>query len=82
MFNKWQYDVCHVTGMVRFFLLNKTDKFIYFDNSGEIISEKDKCRTCNGRKTVQEQKIIEVKVTPGMRENEKITFYGEGDQEV
>lgn len=37
---------------------------------------------CNGRKTVQEQKIIEVNVTPGMRDNQKIVFYGEGDQEV
>uniref|UniRef100_A0A915CWI0 Chaperone DnaJ C-terminal domain-containing protein n=1 Tax=Ditylenchus dipsaci TaxID=166011 RepID=A0A915CWI0_9BILA len=48
---------------------------------GEIINEKDKCKKCNARKTVQEQKILEVKITPGMRDNQKIVFYGEGDQE-
>lgn len=48
---------------------------------GEIINEKDKCKKCNGKKTVQDQKIIEVKITPGMRDNQKIVFYGEGDQE-
>jgi DnaJ-class molecular chaperone len=49
---------------------------------GEIINEKDRCKTCSGQKTVQEQKIIEVNITPGMRDNQKIVFYGEGDQEV
>ncbi|KAI3421957.1 DnaJ sub A member 2 [Globodera pallida] len=48
---------------------------------GEVVDEKDRCKKCVGRKTVQEQKIIEVKITPGMRENQKIVFYGEGDQE-
>jgi DnaJ-class molecular chaperone len=49
---------------------------------GQIIDEKNKCRKCNGRRTVQEQKILEVAITPGMRENEKIVFQAEGDQEV
>ena len=49
---------------------------------GEIINEKDKCKKCNGRKTTQEQKIIEVKISPGMRNMQKIIFYDEGDQEV
>jgi DnaJ family protein A protein 2 len=48
---------------------------------GEIINEKDKCRKCNGQKTVQEQKILEVNVMPGLRDNQKIIFHGEGDQE-
>ncbi|KAI1719280.1 dnaJ central domain-containing protein [Ditylenchus destructor] len=48
---------------------------------GEIINEKDKCKKCSGMKTIQEQKIIEVKITPGMRDNQKIVFQGEGDQE-
>uniref|UniRef100_A0A1I8BSU8 CR-type domain-containing protein n=1 Tax=Meloidogyne hapla TaxID=6305 RepID=A0A1I8BSU8_MELHA len=48
---------------------------------GENIDDANRCKTCHGRKTVQEQKIIEVKVEPGMRENQKIVFYGEGDQE-
>ncbi|KAI6237114.1 hypothetical protein M3Y95_00230900 [Aphelenchoides besseyi] len=48
---------------------------------GTLVDEKDKCRRCNAHKTVQEQKIIEVNITPGMRDNQKITFYNEGDQE-
>jgi len=48
---------------------------------GEIINEKDRCKKCDGRKTVQEQKIIEVNIMPGMRENQKIVFSNEGDQE-
>lgn len=52
------------------------------NGEGTIINEKDKCRRCNGRKTVQEQKILEVSITPGMRENQKIVFHSEGDQEV
>lgn len=51
------------------------------NGEGEKINEKDRCKTCNGRKTVQEQKIIEVNITRGMRENQKVIFYGEGDQE-
>lgn len=49
---------------------------------GTTVNEKDKCRKCNATKTVQEQKILEVSITPGMRENQKIVFHGEGDQEV
>ena len=48
---------------------------------GETIDDANRCKTCQGRKTAQEMKIIEVKVEPGMRENQKIVFYGEGDQE-
>jgi len=47
---------------------------------GEIIDNKDRCATCNGKKTVEEEKIIEVYVDKGMREGQKITFSGEGDQ--
>lgn len=49
---------------------------------GNIINDKDRCKKCNGKKTVQEQKIIEVVISPGMRDGQKIVFYGEGDQEV
>ncbi|CAD5224787.1 unnamed protein product [Bursaphelenchus okinawaensis] len=51
------------------------------NGEGEIINEKDRCKKCVGKKTVQDQKIIEVNITPGMRENQKIVFYNEGDQE-
>merc|ERR1712137_1089130 len=39
------------------------------------------CNTCKGKKTVKETKIIEVEIDRGMREGQKITFSGEGDQE-
>jgi len=48
---------------------------------GERINPKDKCKTCNGKKTVRERKILEVHVDKGMRDGQKISFTGEGDQE-
>jgi DnaJ-class molecular chaperone len=52
------------------------------NGQGQIIDEKNKCRKCDGKRTIQEQKILEVNITPGMRENQKIMFHAEGDQEV
>jgi DnaJ family protein A protein 2 len=48
---------------------------------GSTIADKDKCNTCSGNQTVTEQKVIEVNITPGMREGQKIVFHNEGDQE-
>lgn len=48
---------------------------------GERISPKDRCKHCNGKKTVPERKIIEVHIDKGMQDSQKITFSGEGDQE-
>lgn len=48
---------------------------------GEMINEKDKCKKCRGKKTVKEDKILEVHVDKGMKDRQKITFDGEGDQE-
>lgn len=47
----------------------------------KIIVEKDKCKTCQGKKTVREQKILEVHVEKGMEDGQKITFSGEADEE-
>ena len=49
---------------------------------GELINEKDRCKTCHGKKVTQESKNIEIVVGPGMRDGEKITLHGEGDQMV
>lgn len=49
--------------------------------SGEIISEKDRCKHCSGRKTVRERKVLEVHIEKGMRDGQKIIFTGEGDHE-
>ena len=43
--------------------------------------EKDRCKHCQGRKTVKERKILEVHIVKGMRDGQKITFNSEGDQE-
>ncbi|NXG73417.1 DNJA1 protein, partial [Baryphthengus martii] len=48
---------------------------------GERISPKDRCKSCTGRKIVREKKILEVHIDKGMRDGQKITFHGEGDQE-
>ncbi|KAH8117153.1 hypothetical protein DFH11DRAFT_1573396 [Phellopilus nigrolimitatus] len=48
--------------------------------TGEIINHKDKCKTCNGKKTIQEKKMLEVHVDKGMKGGQHITFAGESDQ--
>jgi DnaJ family protein A protein 2 len=50
------------------------------DGSGEIIKEKDRCKTCNGKKTVQERKMLDVHIDKGMKDGQAITFAGESDQ--
>ncbi|ELW64075.1 DnaJ like protein subfamily A member 1 [Tupaia chinensis] len=46
---------------------------------GEQISPKDRCKSCIGRKTVREKKILEVHIDKD-KDGQKITFHGE-DQE-
>jgi len=47
---------------------------------GQIIKDKDRCKTCNGKKIISERKVLEVFIDKGMKDNQKITFTGEGDQ--
>lgn len=47
----------------------------------EVFPEKDKCKGCHGKKTIRDRKILEVHVDKGMRDQQKIVFTGEGDQE-
>jgi len=47
---------------------------------GEVINEADRCKPCNGKKTINETKVLEVHIDKGMRDSEKIVFRGEGDQ--
>ncbi|ESN90299.1 hypothetical protein HELRODRAFT_185206 [Helobdella robusta] len=47
---------------------------------GEVIHEKDKCKACQGRKVIKENKILEVHIDKGMKDGQKIMFRGEGDQ--
>ncbi|CAG2101413.1 unnamed protein product [Medioppia subpectinata] len=48
---------------------------------GEVVNERDRCRTCNGKRVTNETKILEVNVDKGMRDEQKVTFRGEGDQQ-
>ena len=48
--------------------------------TGEVINLKDRCKTCNGRKTVSEKKMLEVHIDKGMKGGQTITFRGESDQ--
>ncbi|RXN17356.1 dnaJ -like protein [Labeo rohita] len=50
------------------------------NGEGEVISEKDRCKKCEGKKVVKEVKILEVHVDKGMKHGQKITFGGEADQ--
>uniref|UniRef100_UPI00358E60E1 dnaJ homolog subfamily A member 1-like n=1 Tax=Myxine glutinosa TaxID=7769 RepID=UPI00358E60E1 len=48
---------------------------------GARINSKDRCKHCVGRKVVREKKILEVAIDKGMKDGQKISYYGEGDQE-
>ncbi|KAG8505363.1 DnaJ subfamily A member 1 [Galemys pyrenaicus] len=48
---------------------------------GEQSSPKDRCKSCNGRKIVQEKKILEVHIDKIMKDGQKIVFHVEVDQE-
>ncbi|PYI03652.1 hypothetical protein BO78DRAFT_399662 [Aspergillus sclerotiicarbonarius CBS 121057] len=50
------------------------------NGEGEIIREKDRCKKCNGKKTVVERKVLHVHVDRGVKNGHKIEFRGEGDQ--
>lgn len=57
----------------------KVFKWFLYD-LGEVISEKDRCKKCEGKKVIKEVKILEVHVDKGMKHGQKITFGGEADQ--
>ena len=61
-------------------LLRNLDYSLSFHSLGEVIKSKDKCKDCNGNKTVEESKILDVFVDKGMANGQKITFESEGDQ--
>lgn len=50
------------------------------NGEGEMIREKDKCKQCNGKKTVVERKVLHVHVDRGVQSGTNIDFRGEGDQ--
>lgn len=48
--------------------------------SGEQISEKDKCKDCNGKKVVKEKKVLECQIDKGSPHGQKYVFHGESDE--
>lgn len=50
------------------------------NGEGQIIRDKDKCKNCHAKKIVTEKKVLNVNVDKGMKDGQKITFRGEGDQ--
>ncbi|KAA0724291.1 DnaJ -like protein subfamily A member 4 [Triplophysa tibetana] len=48
---------------------------------GERFNSKDRCKNCNGHKVERKKKILEVHIDKGMKDDQRITFHGEGDQE-
>ncbi|CAN0112486.1 unnamed protein product, partial [Discosporangium mesarthrocarpum] len=47
---------------------------------GKVINERDKCKVCMGKKTVKERKVLEVNITKGMKNGQKIVFHGEANE--
>ena len=47
---------------------------------GDIIRDKDRCKTCGGEKTHQEQVDLHLNIEPGFRHGDRIVLEGAGDQ--
>lgn len=50
------------------------------NQTGEKIREKDRCKKCNGKKVEKQRKILKCEIDKGMKDGQKLTFAGEGDQ--
>jgi len=51
------------------------------DGQGTIIPAGSKCKTCKGKRTTKEKKVIEIQIDKGCPSDFKKVFYGEGDHE-
>jgi DnaJ family protein A protein 2 len=47
---------------------------------GEIINERDRCKTCHGKKTIDQKKKLEIVISPGSKHEQQLRFPGESDQ--
>ncbi|PHH85583.1 hypothetical protein CDD83_213 [Cordyceps sp. RAO-2017] len=48
--------------------------------SGKLYKEKDRCKKCKGKRTVQEKKVLEIYIPRGSMQGERIVLEGEADQ--
>ncbi|ODV94208.1 hypothetical protein PACTADRAFT_86425 [Pachysolen tannophilus NRRL Y-2460] len=51
------------------------------NGEGHTIDPKDRCKSCQGKMTTSERKILEVHIDPGMKSGQTVVFSGEGDQQ-
>lgn len=49
--------------------------------SGMYYKEKDRCKRCKGKRTVKENKALELYIPPGSMQGERIVLEGEADQQ-
>jgi DnaJ-class molecular chaperone len=47
------------------FQFTKTPKTFSFFFAGETINERDRCKTCLGKKTIDQKKKLEIVISPG-----------------
>jgi len=50
------------------------------NQTGEKIREEDRCKQCNGMKVEKNRKVLKCEVDKGMKDGQRLTFTGEGDQ--
>ncbi|CAK7205730.1 DnaJ-like protein xdj1 [Sporothrix eucalyptigena] len=50
------------------------------DGTGMYYKEKDRCKRCKGKRTVEETKALEIYIPRGSRQGERIVLEGEADQ--
>ena len=50
------------------------------DGTGMYCKEKDRCKKCKGKRTVEETKALEIYIPRGSRQGERIVLEGEADQ--
>ena len=48
--------------------------------TGKILNEKDKCKSCQGKKVYKDRKVLEVAIDKGMKNGQKIKFADEADE--
>src|SRR5258708_26875463 len=51
------------------------------DGKGEVISLKDRCKSCLGKKVTNERKFLEVNIDKGMKNGQTITFSQAADEQ-
>lgn len=49
------------------------------NGQGQVIREQDRCKTCQGKKAMEEEKELKVFVSKGMKNGQKLVFNGEAD---